>query len=216
MFAPKPEQGSLFPLQVSSQWSASIFQGSPTANLFAPKQKHCDKNKKSFFFPYLIKRRLIQQLDNHYLRYCITRIISKSWYIIRLFLARYKTVRKVHEDIQSAVRAHWTCSRLFFAVIVHHSAGLILEFYCRGGRNKKKEKQTKNLALILSVELNSEGNFIYFNRKKPSRAGEVVKKSFELSDGGGQESKQLEVIWQRLVATTVLIEWFHNISHVKP
>lgn len=37
-----------------------------------------DKNFKSFFFPYLIKRSLIQQLDNHYHRNCITGIISKN------------------------------------------------------------------------------------------------------------------------------------------
>lgn len=37
-----------------------------------------------------------------------------------------------------------------------------------GGEHKEGEEQTETL--ILSVELNSEGNFIYFNREKASRA----------------------------------------------
>ena len=97
-------------------------------------QKAGDKNFKSFFFSYLIKRRLIQQLDNHY--HC--RIVSLESYQKTDTLSdysssesRYKIVRKVHEDIQNAARARFSqlASLAYFfsftVIIIHHKS----EFY---------------------------------------------------------------------------------------
>jgi hypothetical protein len=48
----------------------------------------------------------------------------------------------------------------------------LLSFF---GRSEKKKESKQKYALILSVELNSEGNFIYFNRKIALElAGKVV------------------------------------------
>lgn len=87
-------------------------------------QSKSDKNFKSFFFSYLIKRRLIQQLDNHYHCNCITRIISKNWYFIRLlnFSPRYQIVRKVQSGGHSKrFKSSLEQARVSFAVIIHHT-----------------------------------------------------------------------------------------------
>lgn len=104
----------------------------------------------------------------------------------------FKTQQEL--DLVSSRLSHIFFLSLSSSFIISRSfifeINLLLSRLGRVNVNDEEEKQTKNSTLILSVELNSEGNFIYFNRKKPSRVGwwscvlwlERKKITFGLSD----------------------------------